>query len=98
MQESNLEALPKPPKTAEKQAETEVLAEPLPADHFRFLSNIARDAAKHKSYAIADPAVFRSLEDTYNKNFYNRLRFPTTESAISLSRTVARAMRASWWR
>jgi hypothetical protein len=58
------------------------------------LLNLARDASNHKSYAVADPAVFRSLEDTNNKNFYNKLRFPTTESAISLSRTVARAMRA----
>jgi hypothetical protein len=63
-------------------------------EYMERLLNIARDAAKHKSYAVADPAVFRSLEDTNNKNFYNKLRFPTTESAISLSRTVARAMRA----
>jgi hypothetical protein len=63
-------------------------------EHMERLLNVARDAAKHKSYAVADPAVFLSLEDTYDKNFYNRLRYPDTESAISLSRTVARAMRA----
>jgi hypothetical protein len=58
------------------------------------LLNIARSAAKEKSFAAADSAIVEVLANREDRSIYDKLRYPMSESAVTLSRTVARAMRA----
>src|SRR2546429_400777 len=58
------------------------------------LLRVARTAATDKSFADIQPPIARLEKESLNRNFYDRLRFPRENSAMSLARVVNRGMRA----
>jgi hypothetical protein len=58
------------------------------------LVEIARTAANKKSLAAFQPALSRLDEAAQLNSTYDRLRYPNSQSAFTLSRTIEKAMRA----
>jgi hypothetical protein len=59
------------------------------------LITLMRDAARQPSYADALPKIEQFQEAIRNRNFYDRLRFPSAEQSLRvLAGVVKRAMRA----
>lgn len=54
----------------------------------------ARDGARQKSYAAVQEEIFHIQEEAQSRNFYDRLRYPNPHSAITLSYSVNKALRA----
>lgn len=59
---------------------------------YQHLTEIARTAAKEKSYISVQPAIEKFAAKSSNRNWYEALRY--TQSALGLSRVTYRAMRA----
>ncbi len=58
------------------------------------LIGLARSAATMKSYRDIEEDIQSLLAPVYDKNFYDRLRFPPPESLMTLSLTIKKALRA----
>jgi hypothetical protein len=63
-------------------------------ESMQHLLAIARDATTNRSFTDIEPAINRLREDSVPKNLYDRLRYPTPDSSITLSGVINKAMRA----
>jgi hypothetical protein len=63
-------------------------------ENMQRLIEITRTAAKEKSFASVRDAIDQLDEESLNRNLYDKLRYPNSQSLSALSRSVNKAMRA----